>query len=618
MTQSDHRGTSVALGDSLSSQAAAGLLLSKLMPGLISESSLPPSVATMNSFLQRTMLARAMSGSLFPTSSSLMMTQSSDGLQAPVLSSSLSISSPDSLPSVNSSPISTPAFVQSLMRSAQLNLAGLQAALGLGCTSLTNSATPVTMFDGRPLSTLLQSQLSSSTAAGTAAGTAVGTVGTAGVGASHTRQLDETKSREYYSADENCGRPFCKLKKRDHHHCFRCGLAFSDVARLRVHVARQCSGSVTVTTGNAGPSTDVIRSSTQQQQQDDQDNVLCPSTVSPTGTVDMNLGEQQIRDDDRQDESYSSDGSGADKFENDEETLNENKESDEDNSRDGPGNHDDDDDGQMVMDLSASKPQHDYNSDLSAVIDNNNTSTAVDRKSSSSVTDRTKEIDSLGYDRFRCSEDCRVERCSYRGTMTHYHCRRADCGYSFCDRARFASHVQRHRRIDSIAGDQFVQCHAKAACTWDPTGSCPLAARGATHYHCRLCPSFVCTDATKIAAHRKRHARLERVAVDGFERFAVGVNGGAATCVSRIGRVTHDHCTQPGCGQVVVGTAQMALHRALHDGSTNASLAGSSTVGGEGTGTGGQTSTLFQPLASLSGLIQLPVLQASATVSAAV
>ena len=42
-------------------------------------------------------------------------------------------------------------------------------------------------------------------------------------------------SKMHFSTTENCGRPFCKLKKRDHFHCSLCNQAFSDNARLSHH-----------------------------------------------------------------------------------------------------------------------------------------------------------------------------------------------------------------------------------------------------------------------------------------------------------------------------------------------------------------------------------------------
>ncbi len=42
----------------------------------------------------------------------------------------------------------------------------------------------------------------------------------------------------HYDVLQNCGRPFCKLKKRDHYHCLKCQQAFSEPVRLRSHVAK--------------------------------------------------------------------------------------------------------------------------------------------------------------------------------------------------------------------------------------------------------------------------------------------------------------------------------------------------------------------------------------------
>ncbi len=46
------------------------------------------------------------------------------------------------------------------------------------------------------------------------------------------------KMKMHYGMAQNCGRPFCKLKKKDHYHCFDCNQAFSEPVRLRSHVTK--------------------------------------------------------------------------------------------------------------------------------------------------------------------------------------------------------------------------------------------------------------------------------------------------------------------------------------------------------------------------------------------
>lgn len=47
-----------------------------------------------------------------------------------------------------------------------------------------------------------------------------------------------------YGLSENCSRPFCKLKRKEHFHCNACNQAFSEVDRLRHHIARHSSGAM--------------------------------------------------------------------------------------------------------------------------------------------------------------------------------------------------------------------------------------------------------------------------------------------------------------------------------------------------------------------------------------
>ena len=46
----------------------------------------------------------------------------------------------------------------------------------------------------------------------------------------------------HFQEEQPCGRPFCKLKRRDHFHCELCNQAFSEADRLRPHLERHAEG----------------------------------------------------------------------------------------------------------------------------------------------------------------------------------------------------------------------------------------------------------------------------------------------------------------------------------------------------------------------------------------
>lgn len=69
-----------------------------------------------------------------------------------------------------------------------------------------------------------------------------------------------------------------------------------------------------------------------------------------------------------------------------------------------------------------------------------------------------------GYLKFRFNEDCAFANCGYRNHQSHFHCCRADCYYSFCDKTRFVQHTARHERLDKLMGDDFRQFRANMQC----------------------------------------------------------------------------------------------------------------------------------------------------------
>lgn len=72
-----------------------------------------------------------------------------------------------------------------------------------------------------------------------------------------------------------------------------------------------------------------------------------------------------------------------------------------------------------------------------------------------------------GYLKFRFNEDCGFAQCGYSNLQSHFHCCRADCHYSFCDKTRFVQHTARHERLDKLMGDDFKQYRANMSCGHD-------------------------------------------------------------------------------------------------------------------------------------------------------
>ncbi|XP_066959329.1 zinc finger protein castor homolog 1-like [Macrobrachium rosenbergii] len=74
-----------------------------------------------------------------------------------------------------------------------------------------------------------------------------------------------------YGPDFSCGRPFCKLKKKDHYHCHVCNQAFSEHDKLRPHLLKHATGSSPLNPGSVSAMTDDDSESRGAGEQDDED-----------------------------------------------------------------------------------------------------------------------------------------------------------------------------------------------------------------------------------------------------------------------------------------------------------------------------------------------------------
>ncbi|XP_069703969.1 zinc finger protein castor homolog 1-like isoform X2 [Periplaneta americana] len=168
-----------------------------------------------------------------------------------------------------------------------------------------------------------------------------------------------------------------------------------------------------------------------------------------------------------------------------------------------------------------------------------------------------------GYIRFRFNEDCKYPHCGYREHQTHFHCMRSDCGYSFCDKTRFVQHTARHERLDTLMGGDFQQFRANVSCGRPEcvyTSTLGAMQNKASHFHCLKC-EFVCTDTNKVVAHRRQHQKLDSIMAAGFEKFTPSQPCNMESC-AHSGKQTHYHCLS--CQYAVLGLSQMSAHKYRH------------------------------------------------------
>lgn len=401
----------------------------------------------------------------------------------------------------------------------------------------------------------------------------------------------------HYSVYQNCGRPFCKLKKRDHYHCPHCNQAFSESSRLRHHMSKHGLKFHDVS-------------------------LVPESFMFESGISNDNCPDNQIREINEHVHKQEHD-EGGEGYEEDGEKE-ENKKDDNDSLIPGSGKN------------NAIKTMPSFLIGLTnypAVIKSNNVTAVTncfanqkakatlltsaerkddfkiaddenifDNKSGDSFSMSMKSVSSAelnfsqrlarkrmagseevinaespshkfsrlssvsgggekmpnGYIRVKYSEDCRYAKCTYKHMVTHFHCQRPDCGYGFSDRSRIVQHKLRHERIDSITGGDFKQFRANVNCDYEP---CEYNTKS-SHYHCLKC-KFVCTDTTKVTAHRKFHIKMENITSQGFKKYMSSDLCNFPSC-NYNKKQTHYHCMQVNCNYTVLGLSQMTTHKFKH------------------------------------------------------
>ncbi|XP_077869302.1 zinc finger protein castor homolog 1 [Saccoglossus kowalevskii] len=177
-------------------------------------------------------------------------------------------------------------------------------------------------------------------------------------------------------------------------------------------------------------------------------------------------------------------------------------------------------------------------------------------------TSKSKVIDDKSvrdrFQRYDRHEDCGDSMCQFSLGATHYHCKHNKCGYKFAGRTQMYKHAQHHDRVDSIVLDDFQRFKGSIHCERE---MCEFALKN-THFHCLKC-LFVCTDSSKVTAHRKLHAKMDAVEAAGFKQYGSSESCNYADCKYKK-KYSHLHCSKIGCSHAVVGMSQMESHSRKH------------------------------------------------------
>lgn len=379
----------------------------------------------------------------------------------------------------------------------------------------------------------------------------------------------DLRAKMHYAISQNCGRPFCKLKKKDHYHCYDCNQAFSDPARLRSHVGKH--GLKFKRPDHATKLSSPTPIAPKQE-----------ADAAPSSDLDMDVDEAKClaegknmsgveSDDEEEMESNSSLNLNPSTFSKMiSKAQEENKFTSDSESATDAGDLKtekmDDGDYTDSKDLSSrsgrkiTKIKHNDFVDSNAfnLAKRNALNMSKPKKVSSPRTNTKDESVPNGYSRWRFNEDCQYNKCAYRQSVTHFHCRRSDCGYGFSDRSRLVQHTLRHERIDSITGGEMQQYRINQDCGREV---CEFNKK-MSHFHCHRC-AYCCTDSSKVLTHRKYHAKLDSINSQGFQKYSVSEDCKVSVC-PYMGKQNHFHCLVEECRTPVLGPAQMSSHKLKH------------------------------------------------------
>ncbi|XP_051165565.1 uncharacterized protein LOC127284252 isoform X1 [Leptopilina boulardi] len=171
-----------------------------------------------------------------------------------------------------------------------------------------------------------------------------------------------------------------------------------------------------------------------------------------------------------------------------------------------------------------------------------------------------------GFMRYSPTDDC-AERhpsrsCPHNKKQTHYHCIHDNCDKVYISTSDVQMHANYHRKDSAIIQEGFQRFRATESCEAE---HCSFAGQRTTHFHCRRqgC-RYTFKNKADMDKHKSYHIKDEQFTRDGFKKFMKSEACPFEQC--RFSKVcNHIHCIRPQCSYVLHSSGQLISHKRKHE-----------------------------------------------------